>query len=141
LIYRLNTNEFTADYYDEFYSPPARAVADSLATALNYDLPYLLVRTQGVRNPDYALEITVLDFYGDLSSEPQTVKVSLVATLNDLKPALPHLLFSRKYVRSLPIQLNLNETQAESFVKVLVAALAQIKGDLAFDLKEVLRVK
>ena len=66
LVYRLSASEFTQDYYAELYSPPARAIADSFAKYFDYTSPSLsFVRSQGVRPPDYALEIQLMDFYGE----------------------------------------------------------------------------
>ena len=56
LVYKLKPHELSPDFYNEFYTPPARAAADSLARYLDLNSPQIqIVRFQGAGAPDYSL--------------------------------------------------------------------------------------
>ncbi|MDR1164552.1 MAG: PqiC family protein [Deltaproteobacteria bacterium] len=144
LVYRLSANEYTQDYYSEFYTPPARAVADSLTEAFNAaGLPYLFTRSQGVKAPDYALEIFLAEFHGDLRAPGEIrATVAMTVAFNDLRAANPRLLFTRKYARSLWVApRTAGDIPPDLVVGGLVEALRQIAGDTLVDAREALRVR
>jgi hypothetical protein len=141
LVYKLSATEFYQDFYDEFQTPPARALADGFAKYLDYSSAnYTFVRSQGVRPPEYALEIRLTDFYGDLSSEPLSANIALSATLNDLRPNDPKLIFVRNYVKKIPIKGRVSEDDRATFiVAAFIGGLTEIIKDLDADLRSYLK--
>jgi ABC-type uncharacterized transport system auxiliary subunit len=132
VVYKLSATEFSQDYYSEFQTPPARAIADGFSKYLDFSNErYNFVRTQGVKPPEYVLEIRLTDFYGDLSQGPLTADIALSITLNDLRPANPKLLFVRNYVKRIPVREDLSESDR---VTGLIGAFVQGLGEIATEL-------
>ncbi|MDR2351049.1 MAG: hypothetical protein LBF41_10610 [Deltaproteobacteria bacterium] len=141
LVYKLSATEYAQDFYTEFYTTPARAVADSFARFLDLASPALnFVRTQGVKLPDYAMEIQLMDFYGDLTGEDPEARITMSVTLNDLRPATPMLVFTKNYSKSLPARPTGDEPREDALVEAFVVGLLGILEDLDSDLRSVINV-
>jgi uncharacterized lipoprotein YmbA len=139
LVYRLKTRELAADFYNELSSPPARAVADGIAKRLELSEPSILVvRSQGARGPDFALEISILDLYGDLTQGVMTAHIAVTATLNDMRRQTPRPAFARDFVLDVPAPQGPDETRAEALVRAYSDGVAQIAESLRPELRRIL---
>jgi ABC-type uncharacterized transport system auxiliary subunit len=136
LIYKLSATEFTQDFYSEFYTPPTRAIADSIARYLDFTSQnYYFVRSQGVKLPDFALEIQLMDFHGDLSQGDLKAQITLSITLNDLRPSNPRLIFTRNYVKSIKADVTSEENRNEALVQAFIVGLNEIVTELYVDIR------
>ncbi|MDR2199349.1 MAG: PqiC family protein [Deltaproteobacteria bacterium] len=142
LVYKLKAHELSPDFYNEFYAPPARAVADGLALYLDQNSPALqIARYQGASGPDYSLEVGITDFYGDYSVDPPLLRLSVTVTLNDLKPAVPRVLFSSRYVRSPELKALPDEDRPENLVRQMSETLSAVYPEILKDLEKTLNVR
>ncbi|MDR2460339.1 MAG: hypothetical protein LBE38_06100 [Deltaproteobacteria bacterium] len=142
MVYKMASQELAADFYNEYYAPPTRAVADSFAKYLEYNnRHYHFIRSQGVSPPDYALEITVLDFYGDRTI-PDTLiaHIALSITLTDLRGTNSRLVFTRNYIREVPAGAPIDaNSRPAALAKAMVTGLSEIMGELEAELRTSLR--
>jgi cholesterol transport system auxiliary component len=137
MVFKTATRELNADFYNEYYSPPTRAIADSFAKYLDYsNKDYHFVRSQGVNTPEFVLELALLDFYGDSSQGPESLeaKIALTLTLNDLRGRNPKLLFIRNYSKSVSATRTGEQTKAEALADAMVRGLTDIVNSLESDL-------
>ncbi|MDR1312239.1 MAG: ABC-type transport auxiliary lipoprotein family protein [Deltaproteobacteria bacterium] len=132
LVFMMKSRELTADFYNELSSPPARAVADGVAKRLELSEPQLLVaRSQGAREADWALEISLMDIYGDLSREGQfTAQMAVTATLSDLRRSSPRPAYVRDFVFSIPVSRGPDDSRAEALVKAYSEGVSRMAEEL-----------
>jgi hypothetical protein len=139
LVYRLKSRELSADFYNELSAPPARAVADGIAKHLELTEPSILVvRSQGAQEPDWVLEIGLLDIYGDLTKEPMTAELTVTATLSDLRRSARRPVFARDFMKSLPAVQGPEETMAEALVRAYSEEVSQIAEELRPEIRRAL---
>jgi hypothetical protein len=139
LVYMLRSRELTADFYSELSSPPARALADGIAKRLELSEPSILVvRTQGSREPDWALEISLMDIYGDLSREGSfTAQLALTATLSDLRRASARPAYARDFVMTMPVSQDPGESRAEALVEAYSEGVSRIAEELRPEIRRI----
>ncbi|MDR2611800.1 MAG: ABC-type transport auxiliary lipoprotein family protein [Deltaproteobacteria bacterium] len=139
LVYLRQNRELVADFYSELSAPPARAVADGIAKLLEFSEPTILVsRAQGAGGPDWSLDISLLDMYGDLTTEPMTARLAITATLSDLRRMNPRPAFARDYVKGVPAPQGADETRAEALVRAYSEAVREIVEELRPELRGIL---
>jgi hypothetical protein len=142
LVYKLKAHELSPDYYNEFYTPPGRAIADSIATYLDLNSPKLqIVRYQGASSPDYSLEVGLVDFYGDYSVNPPVLRLTLTITLNDLRRASPKILFTSRYTKTPPLVANAGEDRPETLVRHMIESLQEIYPQVLSDVESQLKIR
>ncbi|MDR2405087.1 MAG: PqiC family protein [Deltaproteobacteria bacterium] len=142
LVYKLKAHELAPDFYNEFYSPPGRAIADSLATYLDLNSPSIqIVRFQGASAPDYSLEVGIADFYGDYSVSPAVLRLSLTITLNDLRRVTPKVLFTNRYNKTPVLTPRQGEDRAENLVRQMTETLAELFPQILSDLEGSLNLR
>jgi hypothetical protein len=127
LVYKLRPNELSPDFYNEFYAPPTRAIADSLANYLDLRSPSLqIVRFQGASSPDYSLELALTDLYGDYTASPPVLRLSLTVTINDLRRPAPRVILSNRYAEAPALAPAPGEDRPATLVRQASEALAGI---------------
>ncbi|MDR1081027.1 MAG: ABC-type transport auxiliary lipoprotein family protein [Deltaproteobacteria bacterium] len=139
LVYMLKSRELSADFYNELSAPPARALADGISKRLELSEPgILVVRTQGAREPDWALEISLLDIFGDLSREGAfAAQIALTATLSDMRRPNPRPAYARDFVMSIPIAQEPDESRAEALVKAYSDGISRIAEELRPEIRRI----
>jgi uncharacterized lipoprotein YmbA len=140
LVYRLKPHELTPDFYNEFYTPPSRAIADSLASYLDRRSPDLqIVRFQGASSPDYSLEVGITDFYGDYSVSPPVLRLTLSATLVDLRKSAPKNLSSSRWTKTPELRPAPGENRPENLVRQMIEALSELYPEILAEVEGALK--
>ncbi|MDR1039782.1 MAG: PqiC family protein [Deltaproteobacteria bacterium] len=139
LVYMMAGRELVADFYSELSAPPARAVADGVAKRLELTEPAILVvRTQGTQGPDWALEISLMDIYGDLSRPGAfTAELSATATLTDLRRSSPKPAYARDFVMSEPVLQDPGESRAEALVRTYSELVTRMVEELRPEIRRI----
>ena len=136
LVYKLRPHELSPDFYNEFYTPPGRALADSLAKYLDLNSPTLqIVRFQGASPPGYSLEVGVSDFYGDYSVTPPVLRLAITVTLNDLRGSVPRVLSTSRYQRTPELTARRGENRPEALVRQMTETLTELFPEILRDVE------
>ncbi|MDR2340311.1 MAG: PqiC family protein [Deltaproteobacteria bacterium] len=134
LVYKQKPHELAPDFYNEFYAPPTRAIADSLAKYLDMNSPKLqIVRFQGASSPDYSLEVGIMDLYGDYTVSPPVLRLTVTTTMNDLRRSVTKVVFANRYVKTPPLVTKGDEDRPETLVRTITEALAELYPSILAD--------
>jgi hypothetical protein len=136
LIYKSRNGQLLEDFYNELIAPPARLLADSLATRLDLTSPNAqFVRSQGQRGADFVLEGFLAELLGDFSQEPPVARIVLSVTLNDVRRDKAQILLARTYQAQVTFD-SARDRPAPELMKALTQAWGQILLSLEQDLGE-----
>jgi hypothetical protein len=142
LVYKLKPHELTPDFYNEFYTPPTRAISDSLANYLDLNSPYLqIVRYQGASAPGYSLEVGITDFYGDYSVKPPVLRLAISVTLNDLRGSNPKVVFTSRYNKTPELVEASGENRPETLVRQMTETLLGLFPEILKDVENATNAK
>ncbi len=132
-VYRLGENEFTTDYYNLFLVSPKDMLAETLRTWFERSPQFgaALAPESGVR-PDYVLESSVLDLYGDFRDQAAPKAVVAIqcfllhSALSEYTIAL-----SKTYRVEVPLANRSPEALAGAYSMAVQELLTRLETDIA----------
>lgn len=132
LVYRVGSDRYENDFYNEFLAPPARLLADQTSQYLDQASPrFRVVKTPGLTLAQYGLETYLEAIYGDYTTAPPQAVLAIRYTLNDLRGASPKVIWDKTYRRALPMGDESPEALTSALSRALGEILAELNGDLS----------
>ncbi|MCB1174426.1 MAG: membrane integrity-associated transporter subunit PqiC [Leptospiraceae bacterium] len=130
LLYRLSANEYSSDYYNELIVPPALALNNEITRWLASAGLFQQVIIPGSQSePDFILEASITEFYGDYRADQSRAVVSIRFVLLEADTLKTR--FSKEYRQT----ADLPERSPDALLQAWGAALQQmmiaLSGDLA----------
>ncbi|MCS6854209.1 MAG: ABC-type transport auxiliary lipoprotein family protein [Elioraea sp.] len=132
LVTRLPGNVQNADFWNEFFAPPADMVHDAMRRWLGESGLFAAVLDPGSRSrADLALETRLIALFGD-GTDPRapSARVHLQTLLLGLERDPPRILARGDYDRRVPIPTLAPEVLAPALSQALALALADLEADL-----------
>ncbi len=134
LVYKVGESGWTADYYNQFFTPPADMLSQDLRTWLRASGLYSNVVDPGsLLEPRLILEGNVTSLYGDLTAKPGTAVVQMQFLLLDNAGAERRVLMTRDVSASAPLA----GATPRDLVLALRTAVARCFGELEGALRQV----
>jgi hypothetical protein len=122
------------DFYSQLTGLPARVTADETARWLEaYGGNIKTQRTSSLKNPDYALDLFLTSFHGDLSQSPSMAIMEMKMTLT--KVAGPVVVIAKTYRAQRPFNFTSPELRPELLAQNLSLALGDILSQFLEDFK------
>ncbi|MDR0882781.1 MAG: ABC-type transport auxiliary lipoprotein family protein [Candidatus Adiutrix sp.] len=133
LVYKIGSDQYETDFYNEFMAPPARLLADQTAQYLDRASRRVrVVKSPGLTLASFGLETYLAHIYGDFTTSPPQAELAIRFTFNDLRGRSPRVIFDRVYQARSPIT---GEKPAD-VAAALNAALATILSELNLDIEQ-----
>lgn len=132
-VYRQSDGETVADFYHQFFSPPAAMITQATRESLSHSRLFDQVVAPGSRlDSDYVLEGSVLRLHGDFSdSSDPTAVLGLQLMLIERADGDPSVLFTRDYEERISIAVAEPTPLALAWSDALGRILAAFRSDLA----------
>jgi cholesterol transport system auxiliary component len=133
MVYRTGQYEYRTDFYNNYFQFPDRMIERQCTQWLEASgLFSLVTHRQGLVEPGFILEGSILEMYGDYRPErsPEAV-LELEFTLLENPPAEHRLMFETNYARRTPM--------SNSGARKLAEGLSEALEDILFALEEDLR--
>ncbi|MDP6928079.1 MAG: ABC-type transport auxiliary lipoprotein family protein [Planctomycetota bacterium] len=128
-VYRLSDQEYTSDFYNEFFGTPSDNLQSLSIQWLNQSALCQAVIASGSRlQPSHVLETDVMELHGDYSDETAFAVMQLRVTL--LTESTDRLLFTKVYAIREPLE----DKEPESLVQGWSRAIAKLLKNLEQDL-------
>jgi cholesterol transport system auxiliary component len=131
LVYRRGELAYEADFYNEFFIPPASMLTEATARAISAGNVFRRVNTPGMaaEEGDYVLDGFVSELYGDIRNAHQQAAV-LTITYYLSSATTRAVVWSKEYRQRVPFA----GTDAAALVKAWSNALSNIFAALVRDL-------
>lgn len=132
-VYRRSATRYETDFFREFFAPPARLVGESFQRWLTTSGSFQQVVDVSSRlEPDYSMEVNVVEIYGDYSGEKPAAVLTVQVALFCEQAGGPSLVHSATYSERQEIQDSPGaEDLVEGWNMALQAILTAQEKDLA----------
>jgi cholesterol transport system auxiliary component len=136
-IYRIASESFETDFYNQFLVAPGPMLSDELRQALGQaNLFQAVVNSTSVVEATHLLEGTVDELYGDFSADdPGKAVLALSFVMRPQAAGEPQAIFRKQYEKAIPLKAR----SPEGLVQGWNRALEQIIVELVADLKTTTR--
>ena len=130
LVLRKSDVEFTASYYTELLMSPSENIRNELYMWLSTSGLFEDVSIVNRAGKSHSLHVTVMEFYGDATSQEAVLTVK--ATLIDDRTKEVGVVFSNDYRRRIAV----SDNSADELIRAYNVALGGILSDLERDMGE-----
>ncbi len=135
ILFRENDVEFKTSYYTEMLLSPAENFQNEFYTWFSASGIFSQVSLADRHNMSHRLQVSVLKFYDDSSTEPNQAVLEIKATLIDEKTNGLTVLFSKNYSQ----RVDLSDSTARELIRAYGQALQAILSDCEADTIHALR--